>query len=736
MRTARLMLVQQSCCSGETISYFLNGLAQKSKRLLFPLSVSPRGKESVYRSLTARKPSTLARFLNVVNFIGYTIMLMQINRLKIIWLLLLLCSSVIGVNAQRKTAYSPDKQIQFDFFIQDGKPGYAVRYKKATLIGDSKIGLSFIDNDFFGNNIRLNKAAITSGIESYHMQVGKKSEINEPITELEIAMQEKTDKRRMVNFRVKIFNDGVAFRYEFPQQGNWGNYILTDENTSFNIQDNPVARAAYLENFTTSHEHRYNVAGLQDIPADTLIDLPVLFTFKQGTYMVITEAALVNYAGMSLIKKNGLLTSQLSPLPGQQLVKVKATLPHHTPWRVMMIGDRIGTLIESTILTSLNEPCQEKDLSWLKPGKASFHWWNGDVLPDTTFEAGINFNFNKYYIDFCAANNIQYHTIIGNRGVAWYQNDGIDYQPGPNTDITKPRPGFDVQQLCEYAKSKGVGIRFWTHWQALYPKIDSAFALFERWGVSGMMVDFMDRDDQEMVNIQNEILQKAMQHHLEIQFHGASKPTGLNRTYPNESTREGTLNYENDKWGNLITPDDDINIPFTRLLAGPTDYHLGGFRAMTTNDFKMQFTKPHVLGTRCHMLAMYVVLENALSMVCDYPQAYEGEPGFEFLKDVPTVWDETIVPDAKVGEWVVIARRKNKDWYIGAITNNTEKTISIPLNFLSGKTYKAEIYSDAEDVTKNPNHLNKKSQTIYSKDTLKMTLAAGGGQVIKMHLVE
>ena len=152
-------------------------------------------------------------------------------------------------------------------------------------------------------------------------------------------------------------------------------------------------------------------------------------------------------------------------------------------------------------------------------------------------------------------------------------------RPGPHTDVTKPRPGLDIQALSDYAGSKGVRLRFWVHWQALYPKLDSAFALYEKWGIEGMMVDFMDRDDQEMVKIQEEILQKAAAHHLEIQFHGAYKPTGLSRTYPNESTREGTLNYENDKWGNLITPDDDINIPFTRGLAGCTDYHLGGFRA-------------------------------------------------------------------------------------------------------------------------------------------------------------
>jgi alpha-glucosidase len=272
------------------------------------------------------------------------------------------------------------------------------------------------------------------------------------------------------------------------------------------------------------------------------------------------------------------------------------------------------------------------------------------------------------------------------------------------------------------------------HWKALYPKLDSAFTLFEKWGVEGMMVDFMDRDDQEMVKIQEEILQKAAAHHLEIQFHGAFKPTGLSRTYPNESTREGTLNYENNKGGNLITPDDDINIPFTRSLAGPTDYHLGGFRAMPLSNFKVIFTRPHMLATRCHMLAMYVILENHLSMVCDYPEAYEGQPGFEFIREVPTTWDETVVPGAETAQWVSIARRKGTDWYIGTINNSTPRTVTIPLNFLPAGNYHAVIYKDAADIAENPNDLIKEERDVNASDSIKLDLTAGGGEVIKLQV--
>lgn len=628
---------------------------------------------------------------------------------------------------------SPGKNLIFSFGLAAGHPEYSVTYKNKVLVAHSTLGLTFINGDVFGDDIRVGNVKVTTGVEDYNLPEGKNSKVHDAYNEAAILMQEHSGKKRLVYVRARVFDDGIAFRYEFPEQKGWENYTLTDENTRFNLIGNPKATAAFLENFTTSHEHRYSVMRLNDIKDDTLMDMPALFEFPGKVYLSITEANLLDYAGMSLIKRDGLLASQLTPLHGQSAIKVKAIIPHHTPWRVLMISDRIGALIESNLLTDLSEPCRIRDLSWLKPGKATFHWWNGDISPDTTWEPGENFEFEKYYIDFCARNGIEYHTVIGYRQVAWYQNDGEQYAPGPNTDVTKPRPGLDIEALSAYAKSKGVRLRFWVHWKALYPKLDSAFALYEKWGIEGMMVDFLDRDDQEMVKIQEEILQKAAVHHLEIEFHGAYKPTGLSRTYPNESTREGTLNYENDKWGNLITPDDDINIPFTRGLAGCTDYHLGGFRAMPQASFQVLATRPHVLATRSHMLAMYVILENHMSMVCDYPGAYEGQEGFDFIREIPTVWDQTVVPGAEVGQWVCIARRKGNDWYIGVINNSKAKTVSIPLNFLGHGNYGAEIYRDGPDAVNYPNNVIKESQELNSSATLLLHLQAGGGEVIKLH---
>jgi alpha-glucosidase len=242
-----------------------------------------------------------------------------------------------------------------------------------------------------------------------------------------------------------------------------------------------------------------------------------------------------------------------------------------------------------------------------------------------------------------------------------------------------------------------------------------------------MMVDFMDRDDQQMVNIQTEILEKAARHHLHIQFHGAYKPTGLSRTFPNEFTREGTLNYEVNKWDKRITPAHDLNMPFTRLLAGATDYHLGGFRAVPDSLFRVQYTRPLMLGTRCHMLGMYVVLESALAMVCDYPDAYEGQPGFEFIQQVPTVWDETRVLDAVVDKYIVIARRKGEEWFIGAINSHEAREVTIPLSFLGPHAYTLLTWSDAFDTPTNPNHLEAKVQRVTPSYNITIKMAPGGG---------
>lgn len=627
---------------------------------------------------------------------------------------------------------SPNKEIVFTITGNASKSEYNVSFKKIPLIVHSPIGITTATEALGVSGNNWGKATRRSVDSSYTLIVRKASTVKDQYNELILPLNKNAVGSFSLHLIVRAYNDGIAFRYEVPRQAGVTEYEIVEENTGFHFAGDPTVQTLLWKTSINNHEGFYSTRPVSKLPTDSLMDMPALFTFNKNCYMAITEASLRNYAGMYLKKADAGLQTYLSPLPGQTKLKVKASLPHKSPWRVMIIGERPGVLVESNIITSLNEPAPTMDYSWVKPGKTSFHWWNGDVVPDTTFEAGANFMTNRYYIDFCARNGIEYHSVIGFGGQPWYVNEGgANYQPGYGTNITRTIPTIDMPAICAYAKSKGVGIHVWVHWYALYPKLDSAFALFEKWGINGMMVDFMDRDDQEMVRIQEEILQKAVKHKLYIQFHGSFKPTGLHRTYPSEFTREGTHNYEQNKWSpEPVSADHDINMVFTRLVAGVTDYHLGGFRAAPKGTWKTQFSRPLMDGTRAHMLGMYVVLESYLASLCDYPQAYEGQPGFDFLKTVPTSWDETKVPAASVGEYAVVARRKGQEWWLGSINNSTARLISVPINFLPEGDFEATIWEDTPSASTDPNALKKRTIRISNQEKLDMQLAASGGAVI------
>jgi alpha-glucosidase len=626
---------------------------------------------------------------------------------------------------------SPDKNIQFTFEIQHGVPGYQVSYQGQRLINFSTLNLIF-GKDSIVQGMQLRKTRRMDSVERYSLMTGRSSAVNDSFQQLTIFLKESQMPGREIVLQVRSTNDGIAFRYLFPSSNNDSLY-LTDEKTSFQISGNPAVHALLLNNFRSSHEGNYLRRNYQELPIDSLMDLPLLLAYPNNVFMAITEAALLDYAGMYLIKTKSGLSTEFAPLPSRPEYKVVARLPHESPWRVIMISRKPGRFLESNLITDLAPPNRLKDLSWLRPGKTTFPWWNGNVTADTLNAPGNNFVTQQYYIDFCARSNIEYHSVVEYGLHQWYQDDGISFMPGPNSNVLKPVPGLNMKEVCDYAHAKGVGVRVWVHWKALYPKLDSAFALFEQWGLSGLMVDFMDRDDQEMVNIQTEILQKAALHHLHIQFHGAYKPTGLSRTYPNEFTREAALNYEHDKWNPKgVSPDHDLDVAFTRLIAGSTDYHLGGFRAVTADKFVAQYTRPLVLGTRSHMLAMYVVLENANAMVCDYPAAYEGQPGFEFIRQVPTTWDQTEVLDAVPDQYLLIARKKKEVWWVGGITGNESRTLKISFEFLKEGIWQAEIWQDDLRTVFNPNAIVKNSVTVYPSSVLEIPLAPGGGLTIKL----
>ena len=400
----------------------------------------------------------------------------------------------------------------------------------------------------------------------------------------------------------------------------------------------------------------------------------------------MTEANLTDYAGMYLAGvegEPGTLAARLSPLPGREDgAKVLGKAPHASPWRVLMVADDPGRLIESHLVFHLSDPPAIADTSWIRPGKTTFPWWNGYVLDGVDFEPGVNTATMKHYIDFCAEHGIPYHSLDG-LDIAWY---GGPIQPEGPTDVTRAAPSIDLPELLRHAKAKGVRLRLWMHWKALKPQIDEAFRTYEAWGIEGVMVDFMDRDDQEMVRFYHEMAEKAAKHHLTLTLHGAYKPTGMERTWPNVLTYEAVLNQEYNKWQppgvRGTPPEHNLDVAFVRMLAGPLDYHQGGMRSVLPEDYQFRDKAPPVQGTRGHQLAMYVVYQNHLPMLADSPSAYRGQPGLEFLTQVPTTWDETRVLHAEVGRCLVIARRKGDAWYLGGMTAAQGRELDLPLGFL------------------------------------------------------
>jgi alpha-glucosidase len=544
--------------------------------------------------------------------------------------------------------------------------------------------------------------------------------------ELRLSYENARNVKLDVVFR--CFDDAIAFRYVLPKQRAMDWLVLADEATTFQIEGNPAIYTQHLENYQTSHEHNVSVSAYQNLRPDTLMDLPTTIAWAGGPYASITEANLRRYAGMSLVKTGGRLECKLTPGPGG--TKVIRKLPVETPWRVVLVGDRPGALLESNVIFLLNDPAAIGNTSWIKPGKMTWPWWNGHLYTAKKNEPILSFSTIRKYIDFCAQNGIAFHSVVSyENDRPWYVQTIDGLFPGPGTDVTKVRPDLDLPAILAYAKKKGVRLWTWVHHGTLRGRVEEAFDAFEKMGWSGMMVDFFDHDDQDTVEFAEEILKAAARHKILIHFHGIWKPTGWERTYPNLMNHEGALNLEYLKWGDSCSPAHDLLMAFTRLIAGPMDYHLGGFRAVKRTEFKPQNVGPHVLGTRCHQLAMYVCWNNPNPMVADYPEAYFEQPGFDFLQAVPTYWDETRIMAAEIGKYLVTARRKGRSWFVGGLAAGPPQDLQIPLEFLGNARYTARIWKDAPETEVDPNRLKFEVSKVTGSDHMNVRLGTDGGFV-------
>jgi alpha-glucosidase len=601
------------------------------------------------------------------------------------------------------------------------------------VVAASNLGVRLKDGTELGRNcvvVRSNSIAIDSSFEQYP---GKRRHVIDRATETTLTLRERGAKPLEWQLIVRAYDDGVALRYRFPKQPGWSQLDLAGELTEFVFPASAVATMLPLASFTTSHENRYERRRVDEIPADRLLGLPLLLQLPRVGWAAVLEADLTDYAGMYLARgtaPGGNLVSRLAPRPDEPQIAVRATLPHESPWRLILISNEARQLLESDTVLKLNAPSVIKDNSWIRPGKTTFPWWNDFYEVGVPFKMGLNTQTARYYIDFCAEYGIPYHTLDGVNDVAWY---GGRISPYGGTDITKGLDGLDLKEVVDYARQKGVRLRLWMHWQAAKQHMARAFPLYHAWGIEGVMIDFMDRDDQEMVNFQRELLQLAADNHLTVTFHGVAAPTGLERTFPNLLNSEAVRNLEYDKWDeDGVSPEHDVTVPLTRMLAGPLDYHQGTLRGVPLERFEPRVAAPLVIGTPSRMLASYVVLQNHLPMMADYPSAYRSNPLTRVMAAVPATWDDTRALAARVGEEVVVARRSGNDWWIGAMTDRHAREVRFPLSFLPAGMFQAEIYRD--DLTAEHGY-RRETRAVTPADELSVRLAAAGGALVRLTLL-
>jgi alpha-glucosidase len=657
-------------------------------------------------------------------------------------LLISMCAFSEKAFAQIKEALplkllSPDKQLEITLALNtQGAPVYSISYRNRPVIADSTLGLEFKQGGLLSKNLRFTDSSRSARDETYTLVAGKTRQARDHYNELAVSLEEQQPPQRKLELIFRAYNDGAAFRYRLlPAQTDMKSFEITAERSEFRFPTDLNCWALQLGGFTTSYEGEYDRITSSRFRPDAIIGLPLVCkTRDETTTFALSESDLSNYAGMYFAGlNNGYgVTSRLSPRRDDASVAVRASMTTDgflTPWRVVMIASEPAKLIESTLITNLSAPNAIGDTSWIRPGKSAWDWWSGPVVENATFETGMNNQTMRRYIDLAAEMGLEYMLI----DAGWYSKlPSYGERMDLKADITKTIPEIDLPGLIAYARDKGVAVFVWIHWRLAKDQMGVAFPLYEKLDIKGVKIDFMDSDDQEMVAFYHRVMKTAAKHHLLVDMHGAYKPTGLIRTYPNYLTQEGVMGAEYNKWSARVTPTHNLTLPFTRMLLGPMDYTPGGFRNASLRDFKIKFIGPEVMTTRSQQLAMYVVYDSPFACVSDSPGAYKGQAGTEFLKVVPTSWDETRALVGEIGEYVVIARRHKQEWYVGAMTNEREREIKLPLDFLGGGNYRFTLYADGakptDVVTTTDNITNGK---LKGANSISLKLASSGGSALR-----
>ena len=632
---------------------------------------------------------------------------------------------------------SPDGALSVDVGVKDGRLFYTVARKGEAVVDTSYLAIDAKEAKF-GANTRIKDIAHSSFDETWTQPWGEEKDVRNNYNEMRLTLAEESETPAEFAVVFRIFDDGIGFRYEIPEQANLGHLTIMDENTEFAIADDGVAWS-----IPWNHEYYEHLYGTSPISRLDTVCSPLTMKIKDNLYLAIHEANLTDYASMNLTPQPGStrLRTMLTPLSTGE--KVITTAPMQSPWRTVIIADNPGDLMLSRLMLNLNEPCKIADTSFCKPGRYIGIWW-GMHMKDWTWEQGPKHGATtentKRYIDFAAENGYDGVHVEG-WNLGW---DGDWSANGDKFSFTEAYPDFDLKEITDYARRKGVKLigHHETGGAAKnYEKqMEDAFALYENLGVNCVKTGYVNLllDGKELHGSQygvrhyRKVIEDAARHHIAIVNHEPVMPTGLQRTYPNLMSQEGMRGQEYDAWspdgGN--PPEHTCILPFTRGLAGPMDFTPGTFN----------FTNKAVPGTRpnttvAKQLALAVVIYSPVVMSSDQIQNYNGRPEFEFLKTCPTNWDKTVIPEAKIGEYVTIARKERDadNWYVGAITNASAHNSELDCSFLpEGQKFKAKVFADGEgaDYRTNPYPVAIYEQVIDSSSRIPLHLAPGGGAAL------
>jgi alpha-glucosidase len=661
----------------------------------------------------------------------------------LIFLGLFLLTIQWNIQATNKSYFviSPNGKTDVNFILTDESIRYSVQKNGKKIINYSRLGFLINGNDSLCSGFEVIKTTKSTFDETWNQPWGEEINVRNHYNELRISLQEKSGKKRQLNIVFRAFDDGIGFRYEFPEQSNLSNFTISDELTEFALATNdsawtiPAYKGVYYENLW----RKATICKLDTVTT------PVTIEMKKGKFLLLHEADLTDYAKMNLFPVKGSTTLKADLTPWSTGVKVYAKTPFVSPWRTIVLADNLDQLYNSRLMLNLNEPCKINDTSWLKPSKYIGIWWGMHMEKYTWSQGpkhGATTENTKKYIDFAANHHIGGVLVEG-----WnYGWDGDWVKDGDKFSFTKAYPDFDMVELTHYAKNKGVELIGHNETGGATinyeNQLDSAFSLYHKLGIkyvkTGYVNPLLDKkerhDSQYGVRHYRKVIETAARYGIIIDNHEPVMPTGLQRTYPNLMSQEGVRGQEYDAWsqdgGN--PPEHTCIVPFTRGLAGPMDFTFGTFNFTNT-----AYPKTRVQTTLAKQLALYVVIYSPLQMASDLPENYENNPAFQFIEDVPVDWSKTVILDGKIGDYVVTARKdkNSNNWFIGAITDENSRKLNVKLDFLTkGKKYKMTIYSDtaASNWLNDPNSIEISNKIVDSNTKIDLYLAQSGGAAISL----